>query len=336
MLVVPVVLPVFMGSGVTIFWAAVTIFPAVLFAFCAVLETKYRKRIAPVNEIIEAIVHDKPAFFPPKSVLAMYNDTKAAGKKVVQIRKRMIKTKDYIIMLDHEKKDDTINGIISKQDEYLKYFFAYYDDYCALYLNMRFQFYMAVIRDVLLAMGKIYKADIRHFIDTVKMDIKCMGYILRSRIRRRSGAGVSSPGDNEERFCGLLEGFWINTSVEGTMANFPNDEDDTDRTSKKQPAGKEEDGKKTDMTFGRTNASIMAINGKIGALAAYLITVQSNKIIGGTSPIDEENTLNIQKQKNDFDMISEHSKTLDDEYDRFMAEVELTEPRRVNYNADKG
>ncbi|MDR3166924.1 MAG: hypothetical protein LBT93_03185, partial [Treponema sp.] len=62
----------------------------------------------------------------------------------------------------------------------------------------------------------------------------------------------------------------------------------------------------------------------IQAAAAHLIAVQSNKAIGETSPIDEENELNKQKQENSFDMIMEHSKTLDDEYDRFMAEMELT------------
>jgi hypothetical protein len=79
------------------------------------------------------------------------------------------------------------------------------------------------------------------------------------------------------------------------------------------------------MVLEKTNASIKAINGKIQAAAEYLITIQSNKIIGNTSPIDEENILNIQKKENAFTTIVEYSKTLDDEYDRFMAEVELSE-----------
>jgi hypothetical protein len=60
-------------------------------------------------------------------------------------------------------------------------------------------------------------------------------------------------------------------------------------------------------------------------MAAYLIAVQSSKVIGDTSPIDEENVLNMQKNENTFVMIIEHLKTMDDEYNRFMAEVELSE-----------
>jgi flagellar basal body rod protein FlgF len=82
------------------------------------------------------------------------------------------------------------------------------------------------------------------------------------------------------------------------------------------------------MVLEKTNASIKAVNGDIQALAAYLITIQSNKIIGDTSPIDEENALNIQIKGNGLNTIIEYSRALDDEYDRFMAEVGLSEKNR--------
>jgi hypothetical protein len=79
------------------------------------------------------------------------------------------------------------------------------------------------------------------------------------------------------------------------------------------------------MVLTKTNTSMSAIKRKINMAAASLITLQSNKVIGNTSPLDEENALNILKKENDFDSIIESSKTLDTEYDRFMAEVELSE-----------
>jgi hypothetical protein len=55
------------------------------------------------------------------------------------------------------------------------------------------------------------------------------------------------------------------------------------------------------MVLKETDASIRAVNKKIQAAAVHLIAVQSNKAIGETSPIDEENELNKQKQENSFD-----------------------------------
>jgi hypothetical protein len=104
---------------------------------------------------------------------------------------------------------------------------------------------------------------------------------------------------------------------------FVDEDDDADKELKKQ-ASKKDESKKSGIVLEKTNASIKAVNRKIRTAAAYLITAQSNKIIGGTSPLDEENELNVQKGKNDFAGIIESSKTLDDEYYRFMAEMELS------------
>jgi hypothetical protein len=285
----------------------------------------YNKHIKPVNEIIETLIHDKPPSFPPKPVLAMYKNMKTAGERVASIRKKMTKTIDYIALLSHNKNDNAINGMIAKQNEYYTYFFNYYDNYCSLYLDMRFQFYMTVMKEVLLSSKKIYKIDIRRFIDTIKTDIKCMGYVLKSKnyLYRRSGTSTNFQERNEEYFFPTVEKFRIITDIEWTIAIFFTDEN-TNKESKKRQSGKGENSEKRDMVLKKTSASIKAVNEKIQSAAEYLIAVQSNKIIGNTSPLDEENMLNMQKKENAFTAVVEHSKTLDDEYDRFMAEVELS------------
>ncbi|MDR2784298.1 MAG: hypothetical protein LBB83_00115 [Treponema sp.] len=290
------------------------------------MNAKYNKHIKPAKKRIEAIIHDQSAFLPPRSVLAAYNDIKLAGERIVLIQKRMTKTVDYITMLSQGKKDDATNNMILKQNEYYKYFFNYYDHYCSLYLDMRFRFYMTIIRDELIAAKKISGINVKHLIDTIKTDIKCIGYILKSKyyLPRRSGTGNYLSGHSERGFLAAIGGFEIITDIEGTMAAFFND-DNTDKRSKKQAAEKSENEEKYDMVLEKTNASIKAIEEKIQAAAAYLITIQTNKNIGGTSPIDEENALNIQINEDSFNTIIEYSKTLNDEYDRFMAEVELSE-----------
>jgi hypothetical protein len=310
---------------------AIFIFFTAFLIVYRILIKKYRKQIKPVNGILEAIIHDKSALFPPKSVLIMYKDIMTAGKKIALIRKRMAKTADYIAMLAQSKKDGVTNGMISKQNKYYNYFFDYYDNYCSLYLDMRFQFYMTVIKDVLIAAKKIYVINVKSFIDTVKTDIKCMGYVLKSKYSlpgrsmgdsRDKAYNDSRREYSENKFAAVVEGFEIMTDIESTIAWFF---DDTNKKSKKQPSGQNENEEKYDMVLEKTNESIRAIKEKIQEAAAYLITVQSNKIIGDTSPIDEENALNMQMKEKGFNTIIEYSKTLDDEYDRFMAEVELSE-----------
>jgi hypothetical protein len=80
--------------------------------------------------------------------------------------------------------------------------------------------------------------------------------------------------------------------------------------------------RKTTFGFKKLNKTIDGIKAKIKIITTDLITVQSGKMIRDTSPIDEENALN--KYKNNLEMVIEHLK-LDDEYDRFMAEIELSE-----------
>jgi hypothetical protein len=249
------------------------------------------------------------------------------GGKVALIQKRMNQITDYIAMLEPDPENDTINDMISKQNEYYNYFFNYYDNYCSLYLNIRFQFYMAVMKDIVIAGKKTHKIDIKHFIDTMKDDIEIVGYILKSEIYHKDDRRHQ---EYEERFFEVIGGFEIITKIypaDGSIFGIHIDElkEYMGNRSKEQPLGKKGNKKNKDMVLKKTNASISDINKKINTAAAYLITVQSNKAIGATSPLDEENALNIQKNKNDFISIIGYSKILDSEYDRFMAEVELSE-----------
>jgi hypothetical protein len=323
-------------GGIDPLIAVIAILPVLCLLVWWILAKKYKKQIEPVNKTnktIEAIIHDKPAPFPPKSVLTMHKDIMAVGKKIALIRKRITKTLDYISMLAQGKKDDATNSMIAKQNKYYNYFSNYYDNYCSLYLDMRFQFYMAIIRDILVATKKIYMINIKHFIDTVKTDIKCIEYVLKSKYylpRRSIGDSRDKAYDDsrreysENQFAAVVEEFEIMTNIESAIATFF-DNSNTNKKSKKQPSGQDENEEKYDMVLEKTDASIKAIGEKIQDAAAYLITIQSNKIIGDTSPIDEENALNIQLKENGFNTVVEYSKKLDDEYDRFMAEVEISE-----------
>jgi hypothetical protein len=59
---------------------------------------------------------DKPLFFPaPKSVTTLYKNINAAGGKIALIQKRMNKITDYMAMLDHDRENDAVNNIISRQ-----------------------------------------------------------------------------------------------------------------------------------------------------------------------------------------------------------------------------
>jgi hypothetical protein len=78
------------------------------------------------------------------------------------------------------------------------------------------------------------------------------------------------------------------------------------------------------MLFIIPTKTIDGIKDKIKTMTTDLISVQSGKMIRATSPIDEEDALNKYKQGNNLEMVIEHS-ILDDEYDRFMAEIELSE-----------
>jgi hypothetical protein len=77
------------------------------------------------------------------------------------------------------------------------------------------------------------------------------------------------------------------------------------------------------ITLRKTAGQIKTINGKILQLTAYLIALQSDAMIGGVSPIAEENILNKHKQGNDLEEIIASSEKLSDEYDRFAAEISL-------------
>jgi hypothetical protein len=97
------------------------------------------------------------------------------------------------------------------------------------------------------------------------------------------------------------------------------DDDDDDEESKKKLS------KNNSIRFQKVRQTITAINRKLSTVTAYLVTLQSNKIIGEISPVDEKSMLDLYKKEGDPDALMEYSKKLDDEYDRFMAEIELSQ-----------
>jgi hypothetical protein len=82
----------------------------------------------------------------------------------------------------------------------------------------------------------------------------------------------------------MEEGYFESADIEDFKKEFT---DFKNRLSKKE---KEKD-RKNKVLFKNFNKSMAAVNKKIPMLAAYLVSVQSHKIIEDTSPIDEENEL---------------------------------------------
>ena len=65
------------------------------------------------------------------------------------------------------------------------------------------------------------------------------------------------------------------------------------------------------------------LNKKIPLITVCLISAQSHKTIAGISPLDEKNLLDIYREY-DIELDIEHLKQLEDEFDRFTAEKELS------------
>ncbi|MDR1947867.1 MAG: hypothetical protein LBQ38_00575, partial [Spirochaetaceae bacterium] len=83
---------------------------------------------------------------------------------------------------------------------------------------------------------------------------------------------------------------------------------------------KEEGLKKINEAMGKIAADIKIIT-------KNLISLESRGAIAKTSPIDDEYLLEIDKRKNELRQVIGCSASLDNEYDRFAAEMELTKGR---------
>ncbi|MDR0600796.1 MAG: hypothetical protein LBG42_00295 [Treponema sp.] len=67
-----------------------------------------------------------------------------------------------------------------------------------------------------------------------------------------------------------------------------------------------------------------------------LTAVRSHKTITGTPPLDEQNRLDLYREKYELETAPDHLKQSDDEHKRFMAEWELSNGRFQNPDAGPG
>jgi hypothetical protein len=224
-------------------------------------------------------------------MVTIYHKMEAIDEAVCSIREKNRITNGYIRMLKKNAGDPGTKNLLEKQEEYDKYFNDHYAACCSAYLNVRFQFYIALIKEILIPGGKVYSLDIERFIDTIKDDLKSIRRMMTddafSDRARAIDGGVESEGRG------------------------------------KPPARGKSDNSNDAVTneIGKTMA---AINRKIPQITSCLITVQSHKTIAGTSPIDERNLLDMYSREYDLEMDIKQVRQLEDEFDRFTAEKELS------------
>jgi hypothetical protein len=250
-----------------------------------------KKNIYSVKEKGESILNNELPIFLPKSMALICRNTKAVGEKIVSLRTKIRKTGEYIAMLDGHKQDSLAADMVDRQKEYYRYFVKYYDSYCSLYLGMRFQFYMELTKTLSASKKKIHKLDIKQFTDTIREDIRSTLCILTNDA--------------------LFDRFFTNNNTLPYMSNslgFTAYDNNDPIAIKTGWAKGRRDG--SIITLKETARQIEAINGKILQVTAHLIALQSDAIIGGVSPIAEENILNRHKQGNDFEEIIAYSEKL--------------------------
>ncbi|MFP3090975.1 hypothetical protein LQZ21_11690 [Treponema sp. TIM-1] len=136
------------------------------------LLVKYKKHLFPINEKIEKLILNKPPFFPPKSVVAIYQKINLIEDHIRSIQERSKAANNYIRLLNEHKGVPGAEGLIEKQKEYDKYFGANYAEYCSLNLHIRFQFYVMLIKEIILPGKILHNLDIERFIEAVKTDLR--------------------------------------------------------------------------------------------------------------------------------------------------------------------
>jgi hypothetical protein len=274
-----------------------------LLIYVFLVRKKNRPGKTGIRHRIKNTIETGVPFIVPKSIRMIQNNLSMIEGKMARIRSKIKKTGDYINILNTGEKDGGANNIISRQKEYYEYMGTYYDEYCSLYLETRFQLYMALVKDILIAKNKIHDVNINRFVEILNSDMEFTRHTLVY--------------DNDfERYFSIIGD--MEALIFFTRFSMENE--------------RKESGDNT--RFPNLDKSMAAIKKTIPGVTVYLVTVQSHKIIGDTSPLDEEHTLNIYRQENDLDMIFEHSKKLDEEYDRFAAEIELSE-KRINMGIPK-
>ena len=194
-------------------------------------------------------------------------------------------------MLKKNAGDSGAKRLLEKYRAYDSYFDEYYAGSGQAYLNMRFQFCVSLIKEILIPRGNIHALDIEQFIKAVKAELTAARSLLTDNAFFDRGPAADAAKGAAQK-------------------EAPEGEEAPERDSN--------DG----MVLDGIAKTMKAIDGKIRQLTTYLIAVQSQKTIGGTSPLDEKGILDIYREY-DFEMDMEHIKKLENEFDRFTAEKEV-------------
>ncbi|MDR2740076.1 MAG: hypothetical protein LBB68_09650 [Treponema sp.] len=157
---------------------AILVLSSSCWAALLLLLIQYKKRVFPVNIQIEKVIHNKPLSFPPKPIVEMYRKIKIIEGNIRSLQEISKATKNYIRVLSRSKGVPGTGSLMEKQKEYDKYFDANYAEYCSLDLHIRFQFYVTLIKEVLIPGGMIPKLNIEGFIEAVKTDLRSRMKIL--------------------------------------------------------------------------------------------------------------------------------------------------------------
>jgi hypothetical protein len=165
-------LPVISGR----FGLGLALLIAVLSLLCwaalVLLLIKYKRRILPINERIEGLIHERPPLFPPRSIVKICREIDMIERNIGSVQKKSRAAGDYIRILNKNKGKNSAGGLVEKQKEYGKYFDAAYAEYSSLDLNMRFQFYLSLVKEIILPGDLIHRLDIEKFIEALKADLK--------------------------------------------------------------------------------------------------------------------------------------------------------------------
>jgi hypothetical protein len=185
-----------------------------------------------------------------------------------------------------------------------------------------------IIREILIKGKQIYTIDMRNFIDTMQGGIKAakdelIWYIMLidSGISDEELAAISNGSHNIAIFLSREHYMRIydlkNKWGERERELYNRDKKRLSDVYLKRKQGYVGGCKKI-------NETMEKIDGDINIIINNLIAIQSRGILAETSPAADENLLEIYKRENELNRVIDYSVSLDNEYDRFAAEMELT------------
>jgi hypothetical protein len=231
-------------------------------------------------------------------MLTVYREMTAIEESIRTIKEKNKATGDYIRLLKKNTAAPAAKSLLKKYKEYNEYFNSHYAGCCSAYLNKRFQLYIILIKEILLSGEKIHTLNIERFIDLMKVDLNSARYILTDKAypRGTNAAKIEKPAEPGK------------PPARGKSGKPDAAADDT--------AG--------DIVSDKITETMAALEKKISRLTVCLITAQSSKTIAGVSPVtDGQNLLDIDLET-DPDTNIEYLRRLEEEFDRFMAERELS------------